>query len=612
MLIAGRRRGRWAGGFFALGTLALALGLLHWTAPLLIPIGIAVLLAFLLTPAVRWLEKHRVPRVVAVTSAVCLVLLVLGGLTWMVAKQSNDLVDAFPQYEGNLRAKLAMLRGEDSSVFGKLREIARKVDKEISGPPVQGASPEATDAVKVTVVKPENPLTLDRLPEYASKAAPALGGTVLAFALLAFVLMRREDLRERIFGLVGRGRLPITTRAMDEATERITRMLLTQFTVNSTFGIVYGLGLYAIGIPFAPLWALLAIALRYIPFVGAVLILSLPFLVSVLTMQGWTAPLLVAGWFLLLELAVVALEAWLIGPGIGVSPTATLVMLAFWTWMWGPVALLLATPLTACLMVLARYLPSLRFLEIALGNAPVLDAPDRLYQRLLSRDTEESARLVNAHVQAHGYVDACDRLLLPALNAAAHDAASRRISEEEYEHVVTHARKVVELAPAGADASGSPGEPGRPMQPLRVLCLAREEGDQIGHLMLRKALDERAFALELCSTDLLVSETVELMSRNRADAICIGSMPPAGVLAAKLLLRRMRKRFPQAPILVGRWGGRNAGELDTLRAAGASSVHTSLDALRLALIAACSAREAAAAANAVPATAPAMQAGSAS
>jgi hypothetical protein len=280
--------------------------------------------------------------------------------------------------------------------------------------------------------------------------------------------------------------------------------------------------------------------------------------------------------------------------------------------MWGPVALLLATPLTACLMVLARYLPSLRFLEIALGNAPVLEAPDRLYQRLLSRDTEESARLVSAHGQAHGYVDACDRLLLPALKAAAQDAASRRISEEEYEQVVTHARSVVELAAAPApEAPEAQGEAASPAQPLRVLCVAREEIDQIGLLMLRNALDPRAFALELCSTDLLVSETVELMSRNRADAICIGSMPPTGVLAAKLLLRRMRKRFPQAPILVARWGGRAGSELDALRAAGASSVHTSIDALRLALIAECSARASGAASAAAP-TATAMQFGSAS
>jgi predicted PurR-regulated permease PerM len=603
MIPSSRGRTRWAGAFFGLGTLALTLAILHWAAPVLIPIGIAVLFAFLLTPAVRWLEKHRVPRVAAVTAAVLAVVVLLGGLTWVVVKQSNDLLDTFPLYEDNLRAKLAILRGGEGTIFSKLRDVARKVDKEISGPPPATAAAGTTDAVKVTVVEPDNPLTLDRLPDYAASAAPAAGGTVLAFALLAFILMRREDLRERIFGIVGRSRLPITTRAIDEATERITRMLLTQFTVNSSFGIAFGLGLYVIGIPFAPLWGLLATAFRYIPFVGAILIASLPFLVSVLTMQGWTGPLLVIGWFIALEITVMGLEAWLIGPGIGVSPTATLVMLAFWTWLWGPIALLIATPLTACLMVIARFLPSFRFLEVLLGNTPVLNPPDRLYQRLLSRDVEESGRIAREHVETHGFVDACDRLILPALKAAATDAVDRRISTDEYESVLTHARTVIEVAahcsqalaqpepaaaPANINASVSAG------RALRVLCLAREESDQLGHLMLKHALDARAFDMELCSTDLLVSESVELMSRNRADVICIGSTPPGGMLAAKLLCRRMRKRFPQAPILVARWASRSAADIESLRLAGASSAHTSIDDLRLALIAVGSARQAAA------------------
>ncbi|MGH8636556.1 MAG: AI-2E family transporter, partial [Burkholderiales bacterium] len=336
----------------------------------------------------------------------------------------------------------------------------------------------------------------------------------------------------------------------------------------------------------------------------AILIASLPFLVSVLTMQGWTGPLLVIGWFILLEIAVMGLEAWLIGPGIGVSPTATLVMLAFWTWLWGPIALLIATPLTACLMVIARFLPSFRFIEVLLGNTPVLNPPDRLYQRLLSRDVEESGRLACEHVEAQGFVDACDRLILPALKAAATDAADRRISSDEYESVLTHARAVIEAAarrsqelaqpePPAAPALASVSASARAGRALRVLCLAREESDQLGHLMLKHALDARAFDLELCSTDLLVSETVELMSRNRADAICIGATPPGGMLAAKLLCRRMRKRFPQAPILVARWASRSAADMESLRVAGASSAHTSIDDLRLALIAVGSARQAA-------------------
>ncbi|MCC6533831.1 MAG: AI-2E family transporter [Burkholderiales bacterium] len=592
-----RKQWRWAGPFFALGTLALAIAGLRMAASLLIPIGIAILAAFLLTPAVRSLERNGIPRLAAVGAAVCLVLIALGGLGWVVARQTNDLLDVFPQYEGNLRHKLALLRSDEGSIFSKLRDIAQRVDRQISGDTATSAAA-PPDAVKVTVVEPQSPLALDRLPETARTAAPAIGGTVLAFALLAFILMRREDLRERIYGLAGRARLPITTRAIDEATERITRTLLTQFTVNTSFGLAYGLGLYLIGIPFAPLWGLLAIALRYVPFIGAALAFTLPFVVSVLTMQGWEGPLLVAGWFVVLEIVFIGLEAWLIGPGIGVSPTATLIMLAFWTWLWGPIALLLATPLTACLMVIARFLPQFRFLEIALGDRPVLDAPDRLYQRLLSRDLEECTRLAGAHAHSDGLVHAYDELLLPALRVASNDAVLQRISAGEYADILKSARALIESmgtrVRAGVEAGAAGARAGE--RRVRILCIARDDADRIGHLMLQQVLDPGRFELELCSSDLLVSETVELIGRYIADGVCIGSMPPEGMLSAKLICRRLRKRFPGTTIIVARWGGdgRFAHERDVLRTAGASAVYTSIDDLRLAFIAIHSALQASA------------------
>ncbi len=589
MIGGGKTRWRWAGPFFALGTLALATGILHFAAPLLIPIGVAVLLAFLLTPVVRRLERYRVPRAAAVSVAVIAVLVAVGGLTWMVARQTDQLLDAFPQYEDNLRTKLAILRSDDGSIFSKLREIAQRVDKEISRE--AAVKPRTGDeAVKVQVVPPENPLTLDNLPELARSAGPVIGGAILSIALLAFMLMRREDLRERIFGLVGRSRIPVTTRALDEATERISRTLLTQFIVNSSFGVVYGAGLAIIGIPFAPLWGLLAIAFRYVPFIGAALAFLLPFVVSVLTMQGWQGPLLVVAWFVVLEVILVGLEAWLIGPGIGVSPTATLVMLAFWTWLWGPIALLLATPLTACLMVMARFLPQFRFLEIALGDRPVLEAPDRLYQRLLSRDLEESRRLFDMHARSEGFVDACDRLLLPALQNAASDLGNRRISVDEYDAVLRSAQGLLEdlQAPEGrSDTEAAPTATATGSR-FKVLCIARDEADRLGHLMLRQAMDPAEFEFEICSSDLLVSETVERIGRSVADAVCIGSMPPGGLTTAKLLCRRLRKRYPRATLLVVRWGGSGhiAQEREALQAAGATSVFTSVEELRLALIAA--------------------------
>jgi len=578
---------QWAGPFFALGTLVFAVGALHFAAPLLIPIGIAVLLVFLLTPLVRWLERRRVPRVLAVTLAVLAVIVTVSGLGWTLAYQANQLLDAFPRYENNLRHKLAVLKSEDKNFFTKLREIARKVDKEISGETVT-RPPSPNDAVKVTVVSPEPEVTLTNLPAIAGSVAPAVGGAVLCFALLAFMLMRREDLRERVFGLVGRGRIPITTRAMEEGWERITRTLLVQFTANASFGVVYGLGLYVIGIPFAALWGLLAIALRYVPFVGSTIALALPFAVSVLMMQGWQEPLFVVGWFVLLILVLMAVEAWFIAPGIGVSPTATLLMLGFWTWLWGPVALILATPLTACLMVLARFLPHFRFMEVVLGDQPVLDAPARLYQRLLSRDVDEARRLFDDAAREHGCVGACDGLLRPALLNAAADRSTHRISAREYADVV---EGMVGLVDAGAASDGGAAlvvaQEAAAGPNLRVLCVARDDVDRLGYLMLRMTLGAEGIHLEIGSGKLLLSETLDTVARGGFDVVCIGIAPAGGLFAAKLVCRRLRRRFPAMPLLVVHWSGSSsdARERAAMFEAGASAVYGSIDELRLALVA---------------------------
>lgn len=577
------RQARWAGAFYALGCLVLTVAVLRFGAPLLIPIGVAVLLAFLLSPAVRALERWRLPRLVAVGIAVLGVVIAVLALGWTVSHQANQLLDAFPRYEDNLRRKLALLRSEDGNVFSKLREVARKVDREISGeekpkPPTQD------DAVKVTVVKPDPEFSLANLPALANSAAPAVGGTVLCIALLAFMLMRREDLRERVFGLVGRNRMPVTTRALDEAWERITRTLLVQFGINAAFGIAYGAGLYVIDIPFAVLWGLLAIALRYVPFVGSTLSLALPLAVSVLMMQGWEGPLMVVGWFCLLAMATMAIEAWVVGPGIGVSPAATLVMLGFWTWLWGPIALVLATPLTACLMVLARAMPQFRFVEVALGNAPAMDAPARLYQRLLSRDTEDAQRLFEEHERERGRIAAYDELLLPAVLAASEDRMGARISSREFGDVMDGAAA---LAEAQSTSQADVLPPAEDAPPLRVLCLSRGDLDRVGFLMVKGAVDPASHDIEIGSGNLLLSETIAALADRRADAVCIGSAPPGGMLAARLVCRQLRRRFPGLPILLVRWGGfgRDVPERAALFAAGASSVHGAVDEVRLSLVA---------------------------
>lgn len=582
---------RWSGTFFALGSLVLSLGALHYAAPLLIPIAIALLLVMLLVPAVRRIERVGVPRILAVGVAILTVLVAVTGLAWVVTRQANQLLDAFPQYEDNLRKKLAVLRTDDGNVLTKLKEIARRVDREISGG--ESAPTHQDQAVKVTVVQADTELSFANLPTIVGTAAPAAGGAVLCVALLAFMLMRREDLRERIFGLAGRSRMPMTTRAMDEAWDRISRTLLVQLAVNGSFGLLFGTGLYFIGIPFAPLWGLLAVALRYVPFVGSTLSLALPLAVSVLMMQGWQGPLLVIAWFGVLLLIVMGLEAWIIGPGIGVSPAATLVMLGFWAWLWGPVALILAMPLTACFMVVARFLPQFRFVEIAFGNRPALQAPERLYQRLLSQDVEESHKLLRDYIAEHGFVAACDQLLIPAVLNAVVDLAGRRITLVEHGYVIETANLLLDdvhtilLRAESRQGIAARAESSEPT--LHVFCCTRGDLDHLGYRMLSITLRQENVEFDIGSPGLLMSEASARLSREHADVVCVGDSPQGGLPAAKLACRRLRRRFPNLPIVVSCWGGADHArrEAEMLRSAGASVVHGSIDEARLALIAFC-------------------------
>jgi hypothetical protein len=307
-------------------------------------------------------------------------------------------------------------------------------------------------------------------------------------------------------------------------------------------------------------------------------------------MQGWHGPLLVVGWFVLLVLILMAVEALFIAPGIGVSPTATLVMLGFWTWLWGPIALILATPLTACLMVLARFLPQFKFVEVVLGDRPVLDAPARLYQRLLSRDVDEARRLFDDEVRDQDCVAACDGLLRPALLHAAADRVGRRISAHEYATVIDGAAALVAggADPAiGAETQLGAAKNGDGGPDLRVLCIARDDFDRVGYLMLRGALGPRGFELDIGSGKLLLSEAIDTVARGSFDAVCIGIAPAGGLFAAKLVCRQLRRRFPAMPILAAHWAelSRDARERSLLLDAGATAVYGSIDELRLGLIA---------------------------
>ena len=593
----GQARG--AGSLLAFATGVVVVAILYLARAVLIPIALAVLLTFVLEPLVSGLERRRVHRVVAVILVVALVFSVLGVVAWTMASQVTSLAAELPQYRQHLRERVAELRGaRRQGILGQVTSTAREMAKElrnIQEPPKPGEKP-----VPV-VVQPETS-GLWRLPSLFEWAASA----AVVCVLVIFMLLERDDLRDRLLRLGGYARLTTTTRALDEAGQRISRYLLMQGLVNTTFGLGIGSGLAVIGVPYAVLFGFMAGIFRFIPYLGPWLGAALPLTLSLLTGHGWQQPLLVASLFLALELFVaMVLEPILYGHSAGVSQVALLVALAFWTWLWGPVGLALGTPLTVCLVVLGKYVPELEFVAVLLADRPPLTPDLRFYQRLLAGDRDEALAVAEEYRREHGVEALFDRVILPALNHARRDRARRRLARLEHALVVQASRAVVEVqlrpaeepdggarpagegegraapvsAPGTPAAAAGPGDRRPAAGPLILAAPARDEMDELALRMLRHLLGA-GWRVEIASPHLLAGELLALVEARRPAIVCIGTVPSGHTAAhTRYLCKRLRARFPDLQIVVGRWkAGTQPGRArrDAILAAGADHVGTTL------------------------------------
>jgi hypothetical protein len=404
--------------------------------------------------------------------------------------------------------------------------------------------------------------------------------------LMIFMLLERRELRDRVILLIGYRRMTATTRALDEAGERISRYLLMQSIINGSFGVAVGLGLFLIGVPYAVIWGSLAAALRFIPYLGAFVAALLPLALSLAVFPGWLQPALVVGLFVVLELVTsMVMEPWLYGQSAGVSQVALLIAVIFWSWLWGPVGLLLATPLTVCLIVLGKHLPALGFIVVLMGDRPVIEAKARYYQRLLARDQDEAADIVEAYVNTDGRESVYDTVLLPALYYAKQDRDRGLLSEGDAQFVGQATREILDVlvheapAPSERDTGDlSVSDPGADTR-VRILgCPARDEADALALEMVRHLLDPARYWIELSGTGMLTAEVVAWVDLHRPALLCIGAVAPGGLSQARHLCKRLRSQCPELKIVVGRWGLHD--EMDTdrqhLLAAGADHVETTV------------------------------------
>lgn len=565
--------------FFLLPAAVLIIASLYWAQAVLIPIAVSVLLTFLLTPVADSLERLGLGRVFSVILIVILAFSFLAAVGWIVTLQLTSIANELPTYSQNMKRKIADIRGAGKGgALEKVQKTAEEVKKELEK---KDEAARVQPKPREVVVQGEQSSTFWPLPLDIAPVFERLASGGLAIVLVIFMLVQREDLRNRLIRLIGYGHLTLTTKALEEAGQRISRYLLMQSIINTSFGIAVGIALYFIGLPYALLWGFLAGMLRFIPYVGPWAATIMPGALSLIVFEGWMWPALVVAVFLVLELVNnMILEPLLYGESAGVSEVGLLIAVAFWTWLWGPVGLILATPLTVCVVVLSKYVPRLDFINVLMSDEPVMKSHISYYQRLLAGDQDEAAEIVEEHLENHPFEETCDEVMVPTLNYAKRDRALGRLAENDEQFIFQATREILEALNGLQPEPSSPAamikrDPTTPR--VRILgCPARDDADELALLMFWHLLDSARYDLVRLPVETLASEFIDQIAEKGPSLVCISSLPPGGLAQTRYLCKRLRNRFPDLKIIVGRWGTRSENNWTSLLAAGADKVGTTL------------------------------------
>lgn len=572
--------GRHAGSMLL--SIAAIVAVLHFAEAVLVPVALAIMMAFVLAPLVGRVERYGARRGLAVALTSVVAFAVVGGLVWVVASQFLGLVEQLPSYRNNLLTKIRVVSGQaGSSGLERSVETVQELSEELQkAPPVKPGAPKVA---KVQIVPPP-PSVMQVVRGVFGPLVGPISTAAIVVLFVVFMLLQREDLRDRLVRLLGASEMNTTVTALDDAARRVSRYLLMQTLINSVQGALVSAGLYLIGVPDALLWGALTVVLRFIPYLGPVLAAAGPIALSLAFFAGWQEPLLVIALILTLELiSNNVLEPRLYGSSVGVSSFALIVAAVFWTWLWGVAGLFLATPLTVCLAVMGRYIPRLSFFDVLLSDRAVLEPSERFYQRLLANDVDEAQDLIVAGAQSASLLEVCDTILLPALRFAEHDHERGAIDDAKRNALIDQVAELIEDLPASAaDADGERPPAAAtavdPAQRLHLLCLpATDRADALAGQLLARVLPPAAYQTEAVSAELLKGEVLDHVARARPDVIFISAMPPAALAHARYLCKKLRRRFADVPIVVGLWNAQ--GDLqkatDRLLEVGAGKVVSS-------------------------------------
>jgi predicted PurR-regulated permease PerM len=567
--------------FLRFGTALLVIATLYFGREILMPLAMACLFTFLLVPLVKRLCRWGVPRglSLAIVTVACFSTLAL--VAWLFGGELANLANDLPNHRQNIQRRIVSLQSiGDNKLIQSLRNLAGDVSQ--SAP--ANATP-AAPAVGASATHPAAPAPaaagggegalLSTLNLVVPTLAQALGTATVVILFVVFMLLRLNDISQRVARLVGYGRLTLTTKAIDESGERISRYLLMQGTVNAIYGLTLALGLTLIGLPYVVLWGALAAVSRFIPYIGSWIVTALMMSLSLAVFDGWTQPLMVLGFVVVLELLTnMLLEPMLYGHSVGLSDFALLLSIAFWTWLWGGAGLVLATPLTVCIVVFCKHAPSLEWVDIVMGENP-LSLPHLSYYQYQLADNEDAAQeLLETSLRKDGLEATLDNIALPALALTRREEVLTKLDHDEARQIYESMRsslvllqesaqpteKAATKAAAAAAVTAADIDPvltadaaAAPRPALQIYGRALHGEADAQALGMLAMLLPPGIALELSTSPQLIGELIQELENKKPDVVCISAMHLRAQLDVKTLCRRLRAKLPELRILVCCW-----------------------------------------------------------
>ena len=558
---SGTSRAVWRLLFVVVAVVVIAV--LYLAKILFLPLGFAILFAFLLAPIVGGLERLRLPRAFAAILVIAGFAALIGTAGWMLFTQLVAITNDLPTYRENITEKLQAIHSPSNSAFSRAQREVERLSEQLglanSSLVLHPRGAKSGDLERPVPVR-EVAQPTGRLDQLGGVLEP-LTTSLLCVVFTFFILLQREDLRNRVIHLSGDRNLTLMTQAMKDASGRISRYFSLQLLVNLTYGSLVFLGLHFIGLPHAALFGSTAGLLRFVPYVGAPFAALLPTLLSLAVFHGWERSVLIVCMFALLEIITANyIEPRIYGKHTGLSSLAILIAAAFWTLLWGPVGLVLSVPLTVCLVVMGRHMPALDFLTVMLGDQPVVPPSTCYYQRLLAHDQREAGEILDSCFKDSSLETVYDSVLIPALGLAQQDQIQGDIDDSTIDFIRQTTRDLIEEAAlrdtAGSEAKPASTTPVRPVNApaLKVLCVpVRDETDELGAMMLAQLL-EAASHQSVAIPARRVDEVMTMVNQENPEVVFLCGLPPFAMARAHRLYRTLRGRLPHVRLMIGIWG----------------------------------------------------------